>query len=366
MATSPSSDHPPDDPPTGASRLPLTLPSQRTNAAAFSPDGKRVVLGTSQLRLWDIAANKQIHDFGGVQYSGITVVAWSAGGRRVLAGGTAFYNGKYQGAATLHEADTGKLVQTFIGDLSAVHAVALSADGSRVLIATGKHRIEGGRPVKAPDGKYVYEDTGIHLWDVSTGKDLGTYTGTAGPTKSLAFAPDGKSFFAAGAPTQMLTFALDGTTSFIAAGPDDGAAFVWEVDSKNMRRIPFPESPIDYAVLSPSGREIVYAGADQAVHFVNVADGKETRRSVRYGRPPTHTVWSRDGRYIAFGSVKIAGAAGQPPITLMSAADAKGVWTLAGHENNTISMLAISDDGRLILASSIDGTRLWELSSKKP
>ena len=254
----------PDNPPNVASGTPLALkPREGVTAAAFSPDGKRVVIGAGKLRLWDIATNKEVHNFNGATYAMVEAVVWSADGKRVLVGGAVFRDGKTQGEATLYEVDSGKVVQTFKGHPSSIHAVALSADGQRVLTAAGAPRFKDGKPEKGPDGKLLYNDTGIRLWDAAKGTELGQYFGPAAPVHSLVFAADGKSFFAAGAP-------------------DDAAVFTWEVESKNMRRANLTASPIDYARLSPDGQTVVYTGSDFILHFANVKDGFETRRSAQF------------------------------------------------------------------------------------
>ena len=50
-------------------------------------------------------------------------------------GGSDVRDGRMGGVAILYEADSGKVVQTFIGHPTSVCAVALSSDGSEILTA---------------------------------------------------------------------------------------------------------------------------------------------------------------------------------------------------------------------------------------
>src|SRR5262249_43098039 len=97
------------------------------SAAAFSPDGARVLTGSRDgtARLWDAATGKTVATLA-VHLSPIIALAFSPDGTRVL-------TGSFDGTARLWDASTGEVVATLTGHTSSVDAVAFSPDGTRVL-----------------------------------------------------------------------------------------------------------------------------------------------------------------------------------------------------------------------------------------
>jgi WD40 repeat protein/serine/threonine protein kinase len=322
-------------PVTGGGRA-LSLPAQEVGLAAFSPDGKRLVIGGAKLRLWDVEQDKEVHAFGGPRFLAVRDLAWSADGRRVLVGGVP--TSGTGGVAILFK-DTGEVMTTFSGHPNEVSAVALSSDGREVLTAGGRLRVEDGKPAKGPDGKPVFDDTEVRRWDAVTGKELRRYRGPTTPVQSLGFAADGKTFCAASAREQ--------------------AAYVWEPDTAEGRRVPFPTPARDAAVVSARGREVAYLGADAAWHVFDLKDGQEKHHSEPFSPRPVHLAWSRDGHSIACGSFKPRGAAGSAPVFLTDAATGKVVRTFEGHPETVVG-IALSDDGRLVFSHAADGARLWD------
>ena len=82
----------------------ISLKSQKwLQCLAFSPDGKRVVAGNDEGRLWvvEAATGKSVVECKGV-VSAPTAVAWSRDGRSFAVGG-------WNGVVTVREAKTGKM-----------------------------------------------------------------------------------------------------------------------------------------------------------------------------------------------------------------------------------------------------------------
>jgi serine/threonine-protein kinase len=332
---------PPADVPVAAGTGAVILPANKgvALALAFSPDGKRAVVGGFQVRLWDVEHNKELHDFGGTKFNGVRCLTWSADGRRVLAG-------VGRGQVLLLDAEKGTVPVTFAGHATEVHAVALSPDGRHALSGAGAPVLKDNSLVKGPDGKLVYEDTDVRLWEVATGREVGRYRGPSGPLAAVAFSADGKHVFAVPHPAA------------------DGSCYDWEMGKPEApRMVPVPPAQLSWAI-SPDAREVALLGGDCVLRVYDLETGKELRHSDTLA-DVSGLSWSRDGRYLACGGVTRheQNAMKVSPIRLLDAATCNEVRRLVGHANGPIA-LDVSPGGRYVLASTLnDGVRLWDLGA---
>jgi WD40 repeat protein len=159
------------------------------NAAAFSPDGTRVLGGlwATPTVLWDAASGKVLRTFEG--FWQVRAAAFSPDGKRVLVGG-GVGSARGKNSLKLWDAETGNLVHDLVGHTNSVESVAYSPDGARLL--------SGGL------------DKSVRLWDAATGHLLYTLRGHLGPVRSVAFSPDGRT---------------------IVSGSEDKTVRLWEADT---------------------------------------------------------------------------------------------------------------------------------------
>ena len=133
-------------------------------SVCFSPDGSRLAAAAGawpnvpnrhpEVKLWDVAARREIRSFQGIRGSSALAVAFSADGK-LLAAGDALW------AARVWEVDSGKKLKDFDGGHSQpVHWVAFSPDGRRLATTS--------------------EDGLVVLWDVSSGAQVRTLRGHTG------------------------------------------------------------------------------------------------------------------------------------------------------------------------------------------
>jgi WD40 repeat protein len=304
-------------------------------ALAFSPDGKRAAVAVvGDLRLWDVEHNKELHDFGGTKLPGCRCLAWAADGHRVLAGSD-------RGQVVLLDADKGSVVKTFPGHPTSVRAVALSPDGRHALSAAGAPVLKDATVLKGPDGKLVYQDTEVRLWDMETGQEVGRFRGAAGPFIALAFSADGKHVFA------------------VPQSDDEAACYDWAVTTPAApRAVPIPSGALGRA-FSPDGREVALLGADRVIRIYDLETGKESRHSAQFANG-VGVAWSRDGRYLVCGGA--AAGAGQEaaanPTRLLDAATCREVRRFVGNTYGPVA-LDVSAGGRVIASALRDGVRLW-------
>lgn len=149
-----------------------------TNAVAFSPDGRYLATARGAIGLWDLQTGKVAKRFEGHQGS-IKAVAFSKDGR-LLASAS---NDK---TARVWNVETGANTKTF-------------QTATPIAVKYSTEPFEWKMPFTSvafsPDGKTLAAGTGrgVHLWDVSTGKNSQILQGHELSVTSVAFLPDGKS-----------------------------------------------------------------------------------------------------------------------------------------------------------------------------
>src|SRR6516162_16684 len=154
-------------------RIDLALPADKTRAspaaaalaAAFSPDGSRIVTasGDKTARIWDAASAKEI-----AVLRGHNDAVWSAafspdGSRIVTASGDK--------TARIWDAASAKEIAVLRGHANSVYSAAFSPDGSRIVTAS--------------------DDTTARIWDAASAQEIAVLRGHANPVYSAAFSPDG-------------------------------------------------------------------------------------------------------------------------------------------------------------------------------
>ncbi len=181
------------------------------DGVAFSPDGQVVLtVGGEHARLWDAATGQPRAVLGTLGIGGATA-AFSPDGRTVLVGGP---------HPALWDADTGRLLARFPRGYPA-HGVAFSPDGRVALTGRGDGTAQlwdaaNGQPLRAPfrhesavtcvafdpRGRVVLtasEDRTARLWDAATGVPVGLPLRHGMRVLGAAFSPDGRAVATCGA-----------------------------------------------------------------------------------------------------------------------------------------------------------------------
>src|SRR6202040_467325 len=116
----------------------------RVNSVAFSPDGRRIVTGSSDCtaKIWDAASGQEPFEFKGPYHN--LCVALSPDGQRIVIGDN--------NTAKIVEAVSGRELATFKGHTGAIFFVAFSPDGQRVVT--------------------ISEDRTAKIWLAATGEQL--------------------------------------------------------------------------------------------------------------------------------------------------------------------------------------------------
>ena len=216
-----------------------------SNLVAFSPDGKTVASGSDgTICLWNTKTNTHIdinlsdppNDSGGRLLFGTTSLVFSPDGKKLVSGTTA-------GDVRIWDADTGLALGDLIGQDprskierhddgsvtvtygSAITALAFSPNNDHIAVGNrAKIRMLGSKKhfrfketkhgaaalAFSLDGTVLVSGTHggkIILWDLISGNKINTLNGHTQPIEMLVFSPDGKTLVSTG---------------------QDGAIFVWD------------------------------------------------------------------------------------------------------------------------------------------
>lgn len=225
---------------------------------ALLDDGRLVTGGGSgETKLWDLARGEPIRSFG-IRTSILSVKALPDG-RHLMAGSGM--------TPALWDIQEGRLVREYPGHEHYVTALAISADGRRMVtgswanqlmaweIATGKaakwpqkHSAAIASIAISPDGSRTATGDwsgSLRLWNTETGKQLKALKAHSNGVKELAFASEGQ--------------------SLISGGADDYLK-VWTVGKGRIRRnIKAHRNGVSALALMPDGTHAVSGGWDRTV-----------------------------------------------------------------------------------------------------
>lgn len=212
------------------------------NAVQFSPDNKLIISGGGDklVKIWDIAAGKELKRFAGHE-DDVNSVSFSPDGKYALSAGGRTWS-KKDNTIRLWEVATGKEIKKFEGHTDAIFSAAFSPDG--------KYIVSGGL------------DRTIRLWDVAAGRELKTLTGHTGTVSSVVFSRDGK---------------------MILSACGDYSIRLWNVATgKEIKKFVGHSSWVNSASFSPDDKRIISGGFDATTRIWDVASGKELARFIGF------------------------------------------------------------------------------------
>ncbi|MBU6178529.1 MAG: hypothetical protein KGR69_02640 [Verrucomicrobia bacterium] len=257
----------------------------------------------------------------------------------------------------------GKSVRDLETPEGKINALHFSADGGKLVAATGISGLKGGAVVFdtksgaviktigggthrdilfdaefSPDGTLLATagyDRDIHLWDFASGKLLRSMTSHNGAVYDLAFSPDG---------------------GVLASASGDGTCKIWLVATgERLDTLNQPEAEQYRVAFTPDGRHIVAAGADNRIRlwrFVSTTSPKlNPLLQSRFGHEDAivDLAVSPDGKHLATTSADRS-------LKLWSLPALEMVKDL-GAQSDVLAVLAFAGKGETLFASRLDGSR---------
>jgi WD40 repeat protein len=326
-------------------------------AIAFSPDGKSLVLGGEELCLWSLAGRPRLVRRFPRTGNSINALALSPDGKHLAA--------ESDFTVRLWDTSTAKELRRFEG-LTSPESLAFSPDGKHLAaesyesglgiwdVSTGKRALDLGGPKNgtsavafSPDGKWLAAGGGRHsverdapgdcsvrLYDRATGKLRHTFPGLRHSVYALAFSPDSK-VLAAGAESIRLYDVRTGKRLLDRGGH---------------------EGSVEVVAFAPGGRELFTVGRDDVFRTWDARTGKEGRALVLAGRPRSLALAPHGGR--------VATVSADGPVVVF---DAQGkVVRRLPEDRWEVSALALTRDGsRLALAKGEGVVWLYDVSTGK-
>jgi sugar lactone lactonase YvrE len=278
------------------------------NSVAFSPDGTRIVTGSSDAtaKVWDAQSGTELLTLKG-HSSTVNSVAFSPDGTRIVTGSSDY-------TAKVWDAQSGKELLTLKGHSYNVYSVAFSPDGRRIATCS----VDAAK-----------------VWDAQTGKEL--LTTLEGQGTSVAFSPDG---------TRIVT------------GSYDATAKVWDAQSgKELLTLKGHSSTVNSVAFSTDGTRIVTGSYDYTVKVWDAQRGKELLTLKGHSYYVHSVAFSPDGARIATGSVEAK---------VWDAQSGKELLTLKAH-SYSVNSVAFSPDGkRMVTAGDDDTAKVWEFGGREP
>lgn len=291
-------------------------------AAAWSPDGKQLALGTyREVRLVD-AESRALTRRLAAPAGNVTDVAFSLDGKQVFAAGGE--PGLF-GEVVVSDAATGQPIRSFKGHKDSLYALALSNDGK--LLATGSY------------------DQQIVLWNVETGEQLGTLAGHSGAVFDLAFSPDAK---------------------LLASASADRTVKLWDVASR-ARLDTFAQATQElYSVaFRPDGKQVVAGGADNRIRLWEISESaQEGTNPLRISKfahqaPIIKLAYSPDGK-------QLASVAEDRTLQLFAAGDLAELRSLEAQPDWAPAVAFAPDSKRLFVGRADGSFALYDATNGEP
>jgi WD40 repeat protein len=251
-------------------------------AVCLRPDGRHALSGGSDatLRLWDVATGRCLGTYGG-QADVITSVALSGDGRRALSGST-------DGTAQLWDVASGRRLRVLEGHTDPVHSVCLSADGRYALSGGAQFLVRN-------ESERLFTSGQLKLWDTASGRCLPTFEGHTDAVTAVALGADGRHALSGGGQS-----VIGHNTGRFS---QSGQVYLWELATgRRLGTCTGHTDAVTAVCPSVDGRYALSGSTDRTVKLWEAAGGQCLRTFAGHAGAVTAVALSADGRHALSGS----------------------------------------------------------------
>ena len=278
---------------------------QGADTLAFSPDGNRLVSGSSNCAIvWDVASGRQLLKVGTEKERNGFAAVFSPDGKELLTGDPE--------SISVRDAHTGKILRELKDLEGATHYLVYSPDG-KTLASCGWEGV-------------------IRLWDPQKATEKLRLQAPRCNVAGIDFAPGGK--------------------VLLSVGHDQTIRF-WDLATGKEQRCLRFQHPVYSAGFSPDGKTLATCGGEKVVRLWDVKTGKQVGALEGHTHPQLAQVaYSPDGKLIAS-----AGRDGS--LRVWDAGTCKELWKIEGVK------FAWSPDGKMLATKGRAGIRLWDVRTRQ-
>lgn len=281
-------------------QMPMTqLSSREIGSLDFTSDGRRLIVASDRVSLWDLAGGRHI---AALQGSSQNSAVAPDGQRLYLATGK---------QALVVDTSTGAILKRINFDKDSFFHIRVSPDGRTLLVRSNDHDVV--------------------LYDAERGEKLRSFTQPHGVAECDRFSPDGR---------------------LLVVGYQENQAIVWDVGTGRKVQTVTTRDRVTSGLFSPDGRLLLTPAPEGHFHAWDVASGTQAYDIYVVGQEPT---FSPDGRTLAVRYSE--------HLKLFDAATGREERELQGHTANIVSARFRADGRQLLTGSDDMTAALWDLAA---
>ncbi len=239
--------------PEAKERTPAMKADGAVYSLAFAPDGKSLAAGGNavKLRTYDVATGRALHTLTG--HAGyVNRVAYAPDGAQIASCST-------DKTIRLWDPKSGQGTNSINAFETYVNSVAYSPDGKYLLCSSGYYQYDKMNQIVIKDGKYVYLDSTVRLYDAASVKEVYRWKDEMVLPGVLAFSPDSKFFFAGASDMHL--------RRWTTAAPPKQPELYYKGGNYGVSAL----------ACSPDGRWLASWGPDYRINLYELATGKKVR-----------------------------------------------------------------------------------------